>query len=296
MTVLVTGASGFVGPHVMATIPGCVTWDTQGVIDIRDAAAVAKAVARIRPDHVLHLASQSFVPESFHDPKGTLDVNFGGTFNLLQGLKAAGFKGRMVYVSSGDVYGRVPEDELPVAETRGPAPRNPYAVSKIAAEALCYQWSQTEKMAIMVARPFNHIGPGQSDRFVLPDVARQLVAISRGLAPPRLVLGDVDATRDYLDVFDVVAAYKLLLEKGENGAVYNICSGVERSVRECVMAMMGHLGIDAAIDQDPSRLRASEQKRMRGDATRLRQLGWLPRVPWDESIAALLRDWGVRLS
>lgn len=295
MTVLVTGASGFVGPHVLVAIPGCVTLDAHGAVDIRDAAAVAQAVTRIRPERVLHLASQSFVPESFRDPKSTLDINFGGTFNLLQGLKDSGFTGNMVYVSSGDVYGRVPEDELPVAESRQPAPRNPYAVSKVAAEALCYQWSQTEKMAIMVARPFNHVGSGQTERFVLSDIARQLVLVAAGKAPPALSLGDVDVTRDYLDVADVVAAYALLLEKGESGGVYNICSGVERSVRECAVLMMDRLGIRAEIVQDPSRLRPAEQRRMKGDAGRLRGLGWKPALAWEQTIDRLLHYWQGRL-
>ncbi|MHB1680224.1 MAG: GDP-mannose 4,6-dehydratase [bacterium] len=165
-------------------------------------------------DAVIHLAAQSFVPESFKNPLGTFDINFTGTYNLFSALKEYGFHGKILYISSGDVYGLVSEDKLPIAEYYLLKPRNPYAVSKVAAEALCYQWSVTEDMKIIIARPFNHIGPNQSERFVVSSFAKQIAEIELGLRKPVISAGNIDITRDFLDVRDVANAYKLLLEKG----------------------------------------------------------------------------------
>ncbi len=165
-------------------------------------------------DAVIHLAAQSFVPESFKNPLETFDINFTGTYNLFSALKEYGFNGKILYISSGDVYGLVNEDKLPIAEYYPLKPRNPYAVSKVAAEALCYQWSVTEEMKIIIARPFNHIGPHQSERFVVSSFAKQIAEIELGLRKPVLSAGNIDITRDFLDVRDVANAYKLLLEKG----------------------------------------------------------------------------------
>src|SRR5690606_12143272 len=151
-------------------------------LDLRDAAGMKAAVAALQPDCVLHLAAQSFVPASFRDPAETLAINVGGTLNLLQALSAAAFEGRLLYVSSSDVYGAVDLAELPVDESRMPVPRNPYAVSKVSAEMLCRQWHLTEGMQVLVARPFNPTGPGQDARFVLSGFAQRIAQIAIGKA------------------------------------------------------------------------------------------------------------------
>ena len=144
-------------------------------------------------------------------------MNLIGTLRLLEGVKRAGIAPRLVYASSGDVYGRVPEAEMPVSEERIPLPRNPYAVSKVAAEALCGQWCRTEGLETIVARPFNHIGAGQSDAFAIPAFARQIAEIAAGLREPVLSVGDIDVTRDFLHVSDVIEAYLVLLARGQAG-------------------------------------------------------------------------------
>ncbi len=179
-----TGRHGFVGGtlvNLLASEPSPRRWQVCDItpdFDLRSEASTAALVAAARPDVVIHLAAQSFVPDSFKDPSATLDVNLMGTLRLLQALRQQKFSGRILYVSTGDVYGLVPEDSLPIDERRLPAPRNPYAVSKLAAEALCFQWSVTEGMDIVIARSFNHIGPGQSKRFVISDFAYQLAEIA----------------------------------------------------------------------------------------------------------------------
>lgn len=294
---LVTGASGFVGGHVRAACaPGGAFEGWQFLpapsgSDIRSADAVRGWVESARPDAVLHLAAQSFVPRSFQDPRETLEINVLGTLNLLQALSAVGFGGPMVFVSSGDVFGRVPDAELPVTEARVPEPRSPYAVSKIAAEQLCLQWQRTEGLKVMVARPFNHVGPGQDARFVLPALARQVVAIERGEQGPLIEAGDIDTTRDFTDVRDVVAAYAAMLDRGLPGATYLIGSGTERKVRDLLLAMCELAGVRASIHQDPEKLRPAEQRRMVADAGRLtRDTGWRPAISIETTLNDILSD------
>lgn len=293
MKLLLTGANGFVGQYVQAALP-CVPLPDG--LDLRDRAALTAAVAAIQPDTVLHLAAQSFVPASFENPRETFDINFYGTLNLLEALQAAGFKGRMLFVGSGDIYGQVAEAALPVREDHPLHPRNPYAVSKVAAEALCYQWSQTSGFAIVMVRPFNHIGPGQSPRFAIADFARQVTEIRLGRRAPVLQVGDIDVARDFTDVRDVVRAYGLLLERGRNGAVYNVCSGREYDIRDLLQRLIALAGVDARIEQDPARLRRAEQRRMVASFEALhRDTGWQPLIPIEQSLQDLLNDWEKQL-
>lgn len=290
-TLLVTGASGFVGVWAMRLFAENPHWGYRPkalpAVDLRDAAAVEAALAGPLPDAVLHLAAQSFVPRSFEAPAETFEINLLGSLNLLQALQQQGFGGRFLYVSSGDVYGRVPEAELPVGPQRVPEPRSPYAVSKIAAEQLCLQRWRSEGLDALVARPFNHIGPGQDARFVVPSLAQQLRAIAAGRQPPVIEAGDIDTTRDFLDVRDVVAAYASLLRAGHGGQIYTIGSGVERRVRELLDLMCAQLGIRVELRQDPARMRPVEQRRMVADASLLKEhTGWSPAF----SIQDTLRD------
>jgi len=271
--------------------------DKDGGVDIRDAGRLRRAIAEIAPDSVIHLAAQSFVPASFADPLETYNVNFLGTLNILEALKASGFKGRFLFVGSGETYGVVGEGDLPVDETRALRPRSPYAVSKVAAEALCYQWSQCEDFEIVMTRSFNHIGPGQSDRFVVSDFARQVVEIRKGLRKPLIITGDIDVSRDFTDVRDVVRAYLLLLERGTNGEAYNVCSGEEHFIRDILGRLQDFAGVEAAVERDPSRLRRAELRRMRGSARKLEgDTGWRREFALTRSLQDVLQDWESKLS
>lgn len=294
---LVTGSTGFVARHVRAACHDggpLAGWEFNGNSpgwDIRDKAAVRELVERVRPDGVLHLAAQSFVPRSFESPQETLEINVIGTANLLQALAAIGFRGRMVFASSGDVFGRVPDEALPVTEARIPEPRNPYAVSKIAAEQLCLQWHRTEGLDVLIGRPFNHVGPGQDSRFVLPALARQVAAIADGRQPPVIEAGDIDTTRDFTDVRDVVAAYAAMLTNGLAGSTYVIGSGVERRVRDLLLELCRIAAIEPEIRQDVAKIRPAEQRRMVADAGRLRvDTGWAPKIPFETTLLDILND------
>lgn len=298
---LVTGLTGFVGSHLKQFLEheGGKRWlfTSPAAFDLNDKASIQQALGNQAPEAVIHLAGQSFVPEAFRDPAGTLNTNLIGTLNLLQSLKDIGFKGSFLYVSSGDVYGQVSEDDLPITEAHPASPRNPYSVSKLAAETLCRQWSFVEPWRIMIARPFNHIGPGQNESFIVPSVARQLNLIRRGLQRPHIEVGDVDITRDFIDVQDVVNAYLQILENGENGEVYNVCSGLERSVRELIETMIRLSGTQADMTTAPSRFRPSEQRRVCGSYRKLHQAtGWEPQVDLQDTLKRVLEDWAKRLT
>src|SRR5262249_3600765 len=157
--------------------------------------SIRRAIGETRPDLVLHLAGQSFVPAAVSDPRSTYNINFFGTLNLLEALADHGFSGRMLYVGSGEVYGRVALSELPVVETHPLRPRNPYAVSKAAAELLCGQWTRAQGFDIVLARPFNHVGPGQAAWFVVSDFAKQVIEVKLGKHEPVIRVGSIDVTR-----------------------------------------------------------------------------------------------------
>ena len=163
---LITGHRGFVGQHALKIWPDSLTLTNtidDKSINLLDCKSIERCIATLEAEEVLHLAGISFIPDSIENPRLTYEVNFIGTLNLLESLKNTGFQGKFIFVSSGDVYGSA-NNNSPIKETNLVHPRNPYAVSKTAAENLCYQWSLSSPFEIVIARPFNHIGAGQSDR------------------------------------------------------------------------------------------------------------------------------------
>jgi GDP-4-dehydro-6-deoxy-D-mannose reductase len=292
---LITGSSGFVGRWCLREAALRPRWhvvEASAALDLRDAASIDAELGASAPDAVLHLAAQSFVPASFEDPRATLEVNLLGTLNLLQALKRTGFGGRFVYVSSADVYGRVPDDRMPIDESRCPEPRNPYAVSKLAAEALCRQWHHSEGLDLVVVRPFNHIGAGQDPRFVVSGLARQFARIGARRQPACITVGDLEVSRDFTDVRDVVRAYFGLLEGGAAGGVYNVCSGRATPLRDVIAQLREISGLDPEIAVDPARLRASEQKVSCGNAGAIADaIGWAPEIALRQSMLDIHSFW-----
>ncbi|WP_253366466.1 GDP-mannose 4,6-dehydratase [Pseudomonas chlororaphis] len=294
----VTGLNGFVGRHLRSRLGAADSgWELLPAppFDLTQPQSLQDLWPEL-PDAVIHLAGQTFVPEAFRDPARTLQINLLGTLNLLQALKARGFSGTFLYVSSGDVYGQVDENDLPIDEHQPPSPRNPYAVSKVSAELLCLQWGMSEGWPVMVARPFNHIGTGQLGSFAVASAARQIARIKLGLQTPRLEVGDIDVTRDFLDVTDVVNAYLALLRSGVPGQVYNICSGQEHSIRGLIQQLADIAQVEMELVQDPARLRRAEQRRVCGSHARLQAVtGWTPEITIKQSLRAILSDWESRV-
>jgi GDP-4-dehydro-6-deoxy-D-mannose reductase len=299
-TLLVTGHTGFVGRtvrEVLRTPRVRPSWRFAALpnnFDIRSP-ELAREVVKLQPDAVLHLAGLTSVAESFRSPEEFFDVNFNGTWNLLKALRSAAFDGRLLFVSSGDCYGDVAAAELPVAETRPLRPLSPYAVSKAAAESLCYQWARTNELDVVMTRSFNHLGPGQDARFAIPSFAKQVVAIRRGLNQPRIVTGNLDVTRDLTDVRDVVLAYLALLDKGAAAEVYNVGSGRETRLRDVLDQLIRLAGIEAEIVTDSARTRAGEQLRAMADVRKIEaDTGWSASIPLSETLMDVLNDWEQR--
>jgi GDP-4-dehydro-6-deoxy-D-mannose reductase len=266
-------------------------------VDIRNYEQIKLLIDRFKPDCVVHLAAISSLQESFHNPSETFEINFGGTLNILIALRESSFTGRLLFVSSSEVYGQLSESDLPVNEFGLTKPLNPYAISKIASEAICYQWSQREKFKIVIARPFNHIGPGQSDRFAIANFGRQIAQIKLGLAAPVLQVGDIDTTRDFTDVRDIVMAYVKLLDVGKNGEIYNVCSGVERSVRSLVERMCELTGVTVEIRSDLDRFRINEKRRVFGDNAKIKAAtGWTLIYSIDETLTSIINDWLYKIT
>lgn len=296
--VLVTGLSGFVGAHILQMREQILReynaeiLTTAQQFDLRNQVEVARFVADTNPDDVIHLAGQSNIPAAFKDPEQTLQINVIGTLHLLQALDQHGFHGRLLYVSSGDVYGAVNVASLPMSEKQLPRPGNPYAVSKLAAEALCLQWSVKSDYDILVARPFNHIGPGQSADFVVPSIAKQ---IAESHSPVQVSVGDIDVTRDFLDVRDVIHAYFSLLKKGKSGHIYNVCSGKERRIRDLALEIAALSGKQVSFVEDPTRIRPIDHRRVCGASTLIMQdTGWTPRFGLEQTLQDILQSFQHR--
>lgn len=286
---LVTGHTGFVGQHSMNRLFNVGLCDDEGRIDLSDRPRLQRFFDKNEFSSIIHLAAQSHVPTSFDDPAATFETNLNGTITLLECLTRSGFEGRFLYVSSGDVYGAVPESDLPVLETRPPSPRSPYSASKVAAEAYCLQYALQSDFDILIARPFNHIGEGQSTRFLVPSVLQQIEEQAAAGRDVEIDVGDIDVTRDFSDVSDVLEAYEAILAKGKNREIYNVCSGQEVQVREILEYAATQSQLHVSFQQDKKRLRPNEQRRMRGCNEKIKNhTGWIPKTTVQESINIML--------
>lgn len=311
MGVLLTGGAGFAGQHLLRLLlargarqiavgtltgrppePGVLTAEELRAIrwlplDVTSADSLSRVLEASAPERIYHLAGQSSVAESFADPIATWEVNATGTLRLLEGVRRSGGRPRVLVVSSAEVYGAVPPEAQPIAETAALEPITPYGASKAAAEMAAMQ-AAAGGVPVVVARSFNHTGPGQDPRFALPGMALQLAAMRERDGDRVLRVGNLEVRRDFLDVRDVVRAYLCLLEEGRGGAVYNVCSGAAHSLREMVELLVELSGTGARIEVDPARFRPADIPILVGDPGRLRALGWEPRVELRTTLNDLL--------
>jgi GDP-4-dehydro-6-deoxy-D-mannose reductase len=296
---LVTGASGFVGRYLVdalrangAQALACggphETGESFLPLDLADGAAIRAALDIARPEIVFHLAAQTFVPESFASPLTTYQTNVIGTATLADAVRgyarAGGPMPRILFTSSAEVYGAREPADFPLRETLDVRPANPYAASKAAAETILLSEARGFGLDAVVARSFNHIGPGQNDRFVVASFAKQLAAIAAG-SDPLLLVGNLDAARDFLDVRDVVAAYLALAHDGESGQVYNVCSGTAIKIRDLLRELITIARVPVEVREDPQRMRPLDVPVFVGSAEKLRaRTGWRPIVPAARSL------------
>lgn len=297
MRALVTGATGFVGRHLTAALEakgssvvacGGPRDVTPLPIDLADISALRAAFDIAQPDVVFHLAGQAFVPDAAANPQATHDTNVGGTANVVQALheyeRANDKRVRMVFTSSAEVYGIHPAEDYPLTETASRSPENTYAESKRDAEDLLRAASENG-LDVVIARAFNHIGPGQDERFVVSSFAHQLARIAAGESPPLMHVGNLEAKRDFLDVRDVVDAYVALAEHGRAGDVYNVCSGEPHAISEVLRELIIAAHVPVEVREDPARMRPSDTPLSYGNNEKLRTAtGWKQRIPLRRSI------------
>lgn len=294
---LLIGGTGFVGCHMKSLLSAEYrVVSTGSECDIRDKRKITSLIENSKPDVVVNFAFITTVKETFANPKKNFEIGFNGMLNLLMALQNINFKGKLLNISSSEVYGHPDISYLPMTEATPLKPMSPYSVVKIAVEALCYQWSQSESMDIVTARPFTHVGPGQSDRFALSSFSRQIAEMQLNRRKPVMRVGNLDSTRDFTDVRDVVRAYDLLLKYGKSGEVYNICTGRETKMEVLLNKMIISSGLEINVEKDETLFRSSEQQRICGSNEKLRnETGWLPEILLEQTLADMVDEWKNRL-
>jgi nucleoside-diphosphate-sugar epimerase len=325
--ILVTGATGFVGKHLIAFLEAEGKRTKRGLrleitgtcfpekpehcrdfcaavpgvklisLDLRDPEAVEAAVAALKPDRIFHLAAISHVLVSWEKRRETIETNLIGTFNLFEAARKKAPSARILFVSSSDVYGRQSPRRMPLREDSRPNAVSPYAFTKLSGETLAEFYAQTEKLAIVIARPFTHTGPGQSADFVCSDWARQIAMIESGEGLNGTIkVGNIAIRRDYSDVRDIVRAYARLIEKGKSGEIYNVCSGKSPALRDILRTLIRLSKVEIKIEVDPTRFRKADIPRLAGSPAKIgRQLGWRPRLSLKTTLSDLLEEWREKI-
>jgi GDP-4-dehydro-6-deoxy-D-mannose reductase len=314
MHILITGATGFVGTHLCRYLLDHTAWHITGTafpgpppasdtsrqrfvgLDARDGDAVYDLLEAVQPDAIVHLAAQSHVPTSYQNPWGTLENNIRGQLNLLESCVKLSLGPRFVVIGSSEEYGRAQAEDLPLREDHPLRPENPYSVSKVAQDVMGYQYFISYGIPVIRMRPFNHVGPAQSARFVLPAFAEQVAKIEAGVQEPVMRVGNLEPARDFTDVRDVVRAYYLALEKAEPGEVYNLASGKPRTIQSLVDNLLALATVPIRIEVDSARYRPADVPVIYGSAEKFsRATGWTPQIPFEQTVRDVLDEWRQRV-
>jgi GDP-4-dehydro-6-deoxy-D-mannose reductase len=310
--VLITGINGFVGSH-LADLLVSEGYPVSGIAltsdlthlsqveqkvsiaygDVRNAKDVENVLAEVQPDCIYHLAGSAFVPDADADPRIVYDVNVLGTLNLLEAARSSHLNAKILIVGSGEVYGHVPEAALPVNEKYPLKPTSPYGVTKACADLLAYQYATAYQMDVIRVRPFNHIGPRQSEQFVCSSFAKQIVEIEKGIREPILNVGNLETRRDFTDVRDVVRAYRTLVEMAKGGEVYNIGSNKAWKIGDIVGMLIKESRVKGiTLERQSVRVRLNDILVMLCDASKVEKaIGWRPEIPIERTLQDLLNYW-----
>jgi GDP-4-dehydro-6-deoxy-D-mannose reductase len=304
---LITGAGGFAGRHLLrhlnqiqpdADLHGTIYGKkhnlpdaaTYHALNLLDGEAVEMLLDRLQPDVIVHLAAQSSPSKSYDTAWQTLESNVKMQLHLIQGCLSCEIQPRMVAITSGEIY-RTDASLMPLTEEAGFMPGNPYGLSKITQDMLCWQYYLTHNLPIIRARPFNHTGPGQRESFVAPDFAMQIARIEAGMQEPVMFVGNLRPARDFTDVRDVVRAYVLLAEHGQPGTAYNIASNTAHSAQWLLDTLLSHTDTQIEVRVDEAKLRPVDVPLKQGDYSRLHEAtGWQPAIPFEDTLLDLLND------
>src|SRR5436190_2317919 len=310
MRVLITGVAGFVGRHLAAQLIEEGAHEVWGLArpghelerldsrirlieaDLQQRDAVDAALAEARPEAVYHLASQSSVAKSLKDPLPTIVNNVVGQVNLLEACVRHTREARILVVGSNEEYGLTGPEELPIRETKELRPISPYAVSKVTQDMLGHQYFATQHLQVIRVRPFVHTGPGQASTFVTPAFSRQLAEMELGRHEPQMKVGFLDGQRDFTDVRDVARGYRLLIERGTPGEVYNLGTGVPRSIRSILDGLLALTSVKPIVETDPSLIRPLEVPVQYPDCSKIHAAtGWAPEIRFEQTLRDVLDDW-----
>jgi GDP-4-dehydro-6-deoxy-D-mannose reductase len=308
LKILITGANGFVAPFVAKVFrrhhkdltligvgrnPVSIGWqpDIYASIDLLDRQSVFQLCQNEKPDGLIHLAAQSSVAESWKTPVESFLNNSNIFLNLLESLRSVAPVCRILSIGSSEEYGKQNPNDLPFRETLATHPQSPYAVARVAQSQMASIYHQGFGMNIVSTRSFNHCGPGQSDRFVISAIAKRLVEMALS-KKNKLITGNVDITRDFLDVRDVAEAYLTLFEKGRVGEIYNICSGVGKSIKEIIDTLSHFAGVTPQLESDPKLFRPNDPLSIIGDPSKIfRDTGWKPNRPLEKTLSEMIDYW-----
>lgn len=299
MKALITGSGGFVGTHLTRelvehgySVVGMDICKKENTVaaDLMSEEQVACVVKRELPDVIFHLAGQASVHESWQHPKKTFELNLIGTINLLESIKKYDIKAKVLLVGSSDQYGKRLLEDCPVSESSNLNPYTPYAVSKKAQEDLSIIYVRSCGMDIRMTRSFNHIGIGQKEGFMIPDFCAGIVRVENGKANC-LKVGNLEAKRDFTHVSDVVSAYRLLIEQGISGEIYNVGSGTVYSAGEILKLLLKMARRDVPVFADPQKMRPSDSQIVRCDNNKLyEQTGWKPKISIEVGLHEVLES------
>jgi len=298
--ILLTGASGFVGRHLVPRLRDAFPDAALALdhIDLTDPAAVRAQVHAVHPDACVHLAAVSTLAAARQNFANAWAVNLHGTLALAGAILVAAPECILLHISTSEVYGASFRSGVALDERAAAAPMNAYAATKAAAD-LALGAMVSEGLRLIRLRPFNHTGPGQSADFVVPAFARQVARIAAGLQPPAMRTGALDPRRDFLDVRDVCAAYAACLRRADalaSGTILNIASGVARRIGDVLAELLELAGVTAAIEPAQALLRRGDIPVAAGDARAAHAaLDWRPRIPWNETLRDVLSEWRARV-
>jgi len=307
LKVLITGAAGFVGYHLIDFLnssecmifgaffpekPENFSCKNFIYLDVRSEKDILEVVKETHPDQIFHLAAISSVKHSWEERKETIETNLIGTFNLFEALRKSALNARVLYISTSDVYGISSPTPNVLSEDEPLQVVSPYAFTKACGELLSTFYAQFEDLDIIIARSFHHTGPRQSSDFVCSDWAYQIARIERGLAEPVIKVGNIEVRRDISDVRDVVRAYILLMEKGKKGEVYNVCSGKAVLLKEILDILISYSSEDIEIQVDSKKMRKVDIPFLLGDNKKIKKdTSWHAEIPLKKTLLDLLEYW-----
>lgn len=312
MKAMIIGAAGFVGPYLAEAIHKCMNCDVVATklhhekleiedsktinLNILDLNQLVSVLEDEQPDYIFHLAAQSSVALSWKRPELTVDINIKGALNLLDALRALSFEPRVLIVGSGEEYGKIRENMVPIKEDTVLNPGNVYAVTKATQNQMGTIYAQAYGLKLVMTRSFNHIGPKQIPQFVVADFCSQVVKIEKGLQEPIIRVGNLSAMRDFTDVRDVVRAYTMLIQNGKAGETYNVGTGHAVAIKDILNLILTKTDREIQVEVDPAKLRPVDVPIIEPDTTKIfNDTGWKPEISLEKTIEETLDYWRAQL-